>query len=279
MCLQFLVLRPALAGRVILKSGKEISGTIINKNLEFIEVLSEGKKQKYCLEDVLEIRGNKPKFISADSAFVPGGGNSEELFKEAIRAASESNFLYAEEIFKKIGDTLPGNNNVGQALNIIDDLRNGKIKSSFAVYLFKGAYYLLEERYGEAIEIYEKALAIAPKSQEIYYNLGVACQALEKHQEAIKYFTELNKLNPEDLDAVFDLGISYYYLKEYQKAVFYLENFVIKDSQVPEVYSLLGLSYYAVGKHADARKAISKAKELYSAEGNQNAALELDLLL
>nr|NQU90766.1 tetratricopeptide repeat protein [Bacteroidota bacterium] len=65
-----------------------------------------------------------------------------------------------------------------------------------------------EGLYGQAIELYEKAMENGYESFELYYNLGNAYFKLNNLASAILFFEKAKKLNPNDEDINFNLKIA-----------------------------------------------------------------------
>jgi len=261
----------AESGVIVLKSGEEVQGTVIKKTEDSIEVKVRREVKTYKLEDVLEIRGNRPKSLVTSEPMIN--------LSEGMRVASEGSFLYAENIFIELVNRNSSDYNAKQALNIIEDLRKGKISDSYAKNLFKGAYYFSLGEYQKSIDSYEKILEIDPNSSEVYYNLGSAYQALGGFNEAIIYFKKLSRLYSQDIEIYFKLGVCYYGLNKHKQAINYFEKVIDITPEDPESLTLLGISYYSIGKHNKGKDIITQAKDLYEEYGDNKKAAELGTLL
>jgi len=266
-----LPLSNAESGVIVLKSGEEIQGKVTKKTEDYVEIKVGKELKSYNREDILEIRGNKPKSLAALGLRIS--------LAEGLRVASQGSFLHAENIFKELLNRNPSNFNVKQALNIIEDLRKGKISDSYAKNLFKGAYYFSLREYQKSIDSYEKILEIDPNSSEIYYNLGSAYQALGEFNEAIGYFKRLLQLYSQDIEIHFKLGVCYYSLNKHKHAINYLEKVIDITPEDPESLTLLGLSYYSIGQNDKGKDIIAQAKDLYREYGEEGKVKELVALL
>lgn len=91
-----------------------------------------------------------------------------------------------------------------------------------------GDKYFDSNRYGEAIEAYEKAL----------------------------------KLNPKDVDTYNDLGLSFYYTARSEKAVEILRKGAEVDPSFQRVWLSLGFVLTATGKGEEAKTALNKAVDI-----------------
>ncbi len=270
----FLLLPMAYPGVIKLKSGEELSGTIVEKTIHKITIKVEGELFTFTPDEVASIRGRKPKtVILVDS-------QEETLtFNNALRVASQGNVLHAEDMFKELLQEDPLDINSREALRAINDFRNGVINRDYTVYLFKGAYYFFIKDYQKTIEVYQKALLLNPEATEVYYNLASAYQILGQNQKAVEYFKKLVKANPQDLDVLFNLGAIYHSLEEYEKALLYFEKLLEIFPDDSETHAFLGTSYYALGQFKKAKTSLNKAKALFEGEGRDQQARDIVSLL
>src|SRR4028118_106279 len=61
----------------------------------------------------------------------------------------------------------------------------------------KGVRLALEKHYGEAVTLFQKAMALEPKSASINYNLASALNYAERFDEAIREFNRLIEIKPD----------------------------------------------------------------------------------
>ncbi|HEY6375433.1 MAG TPA: tetratricopeptide repeat protein [Edaphobacter sp.] len=88
-----------------------------------------------------------------------------------------------------------------------------------------------QERYGEAIANYRKALALNPALPGLQMNLGLALFKTKDFKESIKPFTaELNK-HPDDQRLTILLGMAHYGMGDYFVAIPYLRRAAERDPQ------------------------------------------------
>ncbi len=140
-----------------------------------------------------------------------------------------------------------------------------------------------QNRFGEAIEEYKKALAISPRDGQTNFNLGLAYfklgdlqhaitplktaqtampQAQEqlsvllgmsyygtgKHKDAIPYLEAAGKDKPDNAELQLVLAKSYLLAKEYDKAKQQFQTMLEHDPNSPQVHMLLGEAYDGLGK-------------------------------
>lgn len=267
---------PAFSGVVVLKSGEEITGLITKKTEEHIEILVNKEVKIYKHEDIEYIRGKKPVFISKEKV---DPSDTESMFIKGLELAASGFFLDAEEILKSI--IPPGylKSDIKQALNTINELRQGVIDSNFVLYLFKGDYYLRIKKYPDAIVAYKKVLEIEPDNAAINYNLANAYQVMGKYEGALPYLEKLIKIDPSDREVLFRLGLSHHSLGQYRQSISCLEKAISIFEDDPESNSLLGVVYYSIGEYKKAKKYLVNAKDLYVNKGYQEKAEEVNLLI
>lgn len=132
----------------------------------------------------------------------------------------------AHQYFRKITETQPGSEHARVAYvnigTIMDDA----------------------QRYGDAINAYEKALAISPKDDMVLYNLGITYRKLGKPEKAIEVWkraTELNPREPKPLMAIAD----YYYRNNYlDMASDEYQKILRRWPDLQEAHFNLGAIYY-----------------------------------
>lgn len=263
-------------GVIVLNSGQEIEGQITKKTDQYLEVQVNGDNLHIDLNDVKALKGRKPRFSQENNL---NSLNHNLTFVDALQLASEGSFLRAEEAFKALLEKNPSDTNITEALNAIEDVRNGSIKEKFARLIFEGAYYSVKEDYRKSIESFTKALKIEPESMEVYYSLASSHQALDEHEKSIPYFEKLLEHDPEDADVLFNLGAANYFLGKYDAAITYLRRLDKIIPYIPEAYSLLGVSYYNLGDQAKGKEYIDQARELFLEKNDLFAVSELEELL
>ncbi|MBN2500489.1 MAG: tetratricopeptide repeat protein [Anaerolineales bacterium] len=121
--------------------------------------------------------------------------------------------------------------------------------------------YVLEltGNYDEAIDFYERALAINGNISDLYISLGRAYRALGLYDEAIAAFVQANALNPSDPLPDTYQTLIYLTTGEYGKAVQSAEKAVEEDAANPYRYGNLGVALYRNEQYADAIGAFAYA--------------------
>jgi len=98
--------------------------------------------------------------------------------------------------------------------------------------------------YADAIESYQRALALDPNSEEAYYNLGVAHLRTRHFDDAIQDFTKAIQLNPEDAEAYTNRGMIYASKNQLKDAITDFSQAISIDPQHQTAYYNRGVIYY-----------------------------------
>lgn len=117
-------------------------------------------------------------------------------------------------------------------------------------------------RFDEAIEAYNKALAINPKDSDAYYNLGLAYKHADKPELAVQSWkkgSDLNRDDPKNLIAVADF---YYEKNMFDLAEREYETAIARWPNIQEPHFKISSIYYKREKYEFALKGFKKAAEI-----------------
>lgn len=163
-----------------------------------------------------------------------------------------------------------------------------------------GGIMLSQERYHEALSLYQGALSLASEDiNEIYYQIGLTHQCLtaydqaiiayqkcidqdgfheyaihnmayclnktEQLQEKIIVYQEFAEKNPYAKGAWYNLGVLYNTAEDYQNAVTAYEYAVTIDNAFTSAYYCLGITYSSLNQHNKALYALQKTIDLEGA--------------
>jgi hypothetical protein len=110
---------------------------------------------------------------------------------------------------------------------------------NFSALFNRAEYYLAEGRNKEAIEDYNKALALRPYDPHVYLSRGVAYGKLNMHAKAFQDFNKAEKLDPSHHETYRNKSIIHIRLGQYDKAYSELKKYAILNPGDPEVWSTL----------------------------------------
>ncbi|MEO0096035.1 MAG: tetratricopeptide repeat protein [candidate division WOR-3 bacterium] len=71
------------------------------------------------------------------------------------------------------------------------------MNSDFQDLLELSEFYILSQKYEEAVKILKKAQKLNNREPKLYYNFGIAYEALNDRDKAIKSFRQALSLQPE----------------------------------------------------------------------------------
>jgi ribosomal protein S12 methylthiotransferase accessory factor len=142
---------------------------------------------------------------------------------------------------------------------------NAAFPHRFDVHFFLGLALESQERPGEALEHFRRALALDPPAHElpsIYVHLGACRKDLGDFQEAAAAFTQALALDPHLKEAHHFLGFCNFKLEEYQQAVACFEKVIELDPGSAIDYANLGINLQRLGHAKEAAFVLKQALEL-----------------
>ena len=106
-----------------------------------------------------------------------------------------------------------------------------------------------------ALQYYEGALRLDPKSEEALYGRGMYFQEVQHdYDKAIQDYTSITVINPKNRNAHFNLGfVHYQYLKVNSEALKHYSKAIECDPEWPEAWFNRGLTYETMGDIAKAK--------------------------
>lgn len=123
--------------------------------------------------------------------------------------------------------------------------------------------YLSLGRLDDALEQYAKAVALAPKDQDLRVRYASALLLKGKAEEAARVLEEGHKLKPLDAEGWYTLGQAYLTLGRTKEAGVALENAVaLAPLRFPAAYYYLGQVYLSLGDYEKARSRLTVAVRL-----------------
>lgn len=136
------------------------------------------------------------------------------------------------------------------------DMALQKDSKDLRIYTLKGMILNTQEKYNEAIEVFNKAIELSPREGELYTNLGDSYLAMKRYDEALaNYQKAILQRNPSDR-AYYMIGVAYDSMDNRSKALdaFYIAKSKVasnKELYVAVLYNI-GLIEYANGDYAKA---------------------------
>ena len=132
-------------------------------------------------------------------------------------------------------------NRIEDGLEILEDLLLQDEENSIVLATIGWAYYL-DERYEDALRIYQRILERIDDDENALYNAGVLSLHLEKPDAALQYYLSLYEIKPED-ELLIQIGSLYLDAGEPDRAAEYFEVYRGKNPKDYEGLMLLARAY------------------------------------
>lgn len=183
------------------------------------------------------------------------------------RANATANFQKGM-ILKEASDTAKAISSFQSAVELDPDY--------FDAYIQLGILFSIKKN-PLAVEYFNTALKIEPKSIEALYGMGKFLQDAREYDNALKVYENLLAISPENLDAVFNTGAIYFEQKKYQEALQKFEATIQRDSNFHRGYYGRGRCYEAMGEK---QKAVLDYRKCLAIKPDFDlAAIQLDQIL
>ena len=141
-------------------------------------------------------------------------------------------------------------------------MRHHKAHKSAYAEFYAGLTHFLKGERTEAIERYDRAIALNPQMAMAYNNRGAAWMAGGDHSHAIVDFNRAIELNPQDAGAYNNRGSALKDLRQYDLAVANHDRAIELNPGNAGFYSNRGNAYAAMQQHERALKDYNRAIEL-----------------
>jgi len=126
----------------------------------------------------------------------------EHKFQQALKLHQQGKLAQAHKLYEEINAAAPNNFQIVNMLALVS-LHGGN--------------------YQKAVAMYDKAVALNPKSAEAYFNRGYALQALKQYEAAIASYGQAIKLKPDYPEAYAQCGAVYRSCGDNQTAITYFD--------------------------------------------------------
>ncbi|MGM3305586.1 tetratricopeptide repeat protein [Anabaena sp. WFMT] len=133
------------------------------------------------------------------------------------------------------------------------------------------------QRYENAIESYDKAIAIKPYKYEAWYNRGLALAELEKYEEAIASYDKAIAIKPDYHEALYRQGVALRQLHRYTEAIASYDKAIAIKPDDHQAWNNRGIALDELQRYAEAivsyNKAIAIKPDYYITWNNRGIAL------
>ncbi len=172
--------------------------------------------------------------IAASYQSMNNNTKAVEYYKKAMEKDSSNSDIpyYIASIYANMNDfnsakeyadiALAKNPSNSQAKEIVDYINAKQTESLLteAVQLYE------QQKYNEAVAIFDKVLKITPDNATVYYYRALSFDALNNYQKAIADYKSTLKYAPDMIIAYYSLGVDYDALNNYQSAKQNYQKFV-----------------------------------------------------
>ncbi len=141
-------------------------------------------------------------------------------------------------------------------------------------YFELASLYLASDRDQEAIEIYDRILAVQPRNARALLRQCQAYRKIGQFERAIGFCEDAVAADPTYVDAQFQLGALRYNRREFNAALEAFRACVEYDPSNLDCGYRLGLSYYYVGSCDDGWRILQNALVMAQARGDRQDAVE-----
>ncbi|MFY0567962.1 tetratricopeptide repeat protein [Archangium lansingense] len=203
--------------------------------------------------------------------------DAREIFAQAVAAFHAGDYVKAEEGFREVVAKAPQSLNAQFNLGVIAE-RQGRSADAQAAYekvrflepghvptlLNLGRIYRTQEKYEEAISLYEAGLKVKGREHEpsLLNNLTLAYRLAGKYELAEATARRVLARHPDDAEAYKNLALVYYDQGKYRLAELVLANARKLDEKDPGIYNNLGMVYLKLEDRARALTQFQKAVSL-----------------
>ena len=184
-------------------------------------------------------------FLTIGSCFAQSA--AEQTWTKGVEYAAQGNFSEAKKAFENALKADPYYDRAKEALEVIEDVVDQKIKSKTAIHLFKGKSYREKEQWDEAIAEYNKALEINPKFAMAYNDRGIAYRWKGQYDQAISDHNKALEINSRYAEAYNSRGVAYYTKGQHDKAISDYNKAIEINPRYAYAYNNRGVAYDAKG--------------------------------
>jgi Flp pilus assembly protein TadD len=135
---------------------------------------------------------------------------------------------------------------------------------------------VLQGKFGDAVEEYQKVLHVTPDDQVVHNDLGVAYAAQGDMTEAVTHFAQAMRIEPNSTDAYRNITLALAKQSDSEKAIHLAElSCEITSFKNPFLLNSLAAEYAAAGRFSEAVTTAEKALQSTQSLGDQKLSVEI----
>lgn len=116
----------------------------------------------------------------------------------------------------------------------------------------RGDLHMVRKQYLQAIDTYQEALRLTPRSPLLLNKVGIAYHHLGRPRDAKKYYEQATKADKNYAIAWNNLGTAYYGMENYKRAIRYYHRALKLDPTQAAFHSNLGTALFSRKKYDEA---------------------------
>lgn len=131
-------------------------------------------------------------------------------------------------------------------------------------YAYQASICFAQQKYAEAIPLYEKALEKDNTSYAIWQDYCSVLKNVNRLPEILKYEKDITELFPQNAELLCNIGLAYLQQNNAEQAIKYLKqakSFAYESSQLAVIYNALSQAYKKIGDEENAAEYAKKAKQ------------------
>lgn len=129
-------------------------------------------------------------------------------------------------------------------------------------YVYKGHIYFANDEFGQALEAYEQAVTYINDDDRLYQNLGTTRYKLQRYQEAIEAFDRSIDLNEKSMETYLGRALAYAKLDRPEKAIQDFDRALTIDPTSARIYHERGIVNALLNRWKEAAADLEKASRL-----------------
>ena len=137
-------------------------------------------------------------------------------------------------------------------------------KKYFKAWNYRGMALLNLNNYKESINCFSKAIEINPEYAIAWNNKGVALEKLDRHEESLKFFESAINIDPEFTRALANKSIALSHLEDYTAALKNLSETINLKSDEAYLWRIKGVIYGGIKDYENALECHDNAIEIDS---------------
>jgi tetratricopeptide (TPR) repeat protein len=128
--------------------------------------------------------------------------------------------------------------------------------------LQKGNTFYDEEKYEDAIQVYNTIVENFPEAFILYRNIGNCYFRMENYEKAEEFYLKVLEKEPDDHEAMLGIGNTYANRDQNDKALEWYNKIEFEKISDPMVLYNIGSNFYSQGQYTEALKYYQKTVEL-----------------